>query len=347
MVSRLIKNLIVFAAILACCSKAAKSMQGLNEDDDDVMEKRHEDWMARYGRVYADETEKAKRFSIFKENVKAIESFNQAGDRPYTLGINEFADLTNDEFVSTKNGYKRPVSPRNPWRSMPFRYENVTDIPSAVDWRKEGAVTPVKNQGVCGCCWAFSAVAAVEGIVKISGGELVSLSEQELVDCDKGGGDLGCHGGRMDDAFKYIIKHNGLTTESGYPYGGQDLGRCNLTTASFRAAKIAGYEDVPMNSEAALLQAAAHQPVSVAIDARGLQLQFYAGGVFTERCGTELNHGVTVVGYGTGERGIKYWLLKNSWGEKWGEDGYFRLQRDIDAKEGRCGIALDPSYPTL
>ncbi|XP_031113876.1 senescence-specific cysteine protease SAG39-like [Ipomoea triloba] len=312
------------------------------------MAKRHEEWMAQYGRVYGDETEKAKRFQIFKENVKVIESFNQAGDQPYTLGINEFADLTNDEFASTKNGYKRPVFPRPPGGSTPFRYENVTAVPSAVDWRKKGAVTSVKNQGVCGCCWAFSAVAAVEGIVKISGGKLISLSEQELVDCDKGGGDQGCHGGRMDDAFKYIINHNGLSTESGYPYGGQDHGTCNLKRGSFRAAKtVAGYEDVPRNSEAALLRAVAHQPVSVAIDARGLQLQFYSGGVFTNKCGTELNHGVTVVGYGRGQNGMKYWVVKNSWGERWGENGYFRLERGVKAAEGLCGIAMDASYPTV
>lgn len=195
-----------------------------------------------------------------------------------------------------------------------------------------------------GCCWAFSAVAATEGITKLSTGKLISLSEQELVDCDVKGEDQGCNGGLMDDAFKFIIKNGGLTTEANYPYTAAD-GTCNAKKASNHATSIKGFEDVPVDSEAALMKAVANQPVSVAIDAGDITFQLYQGGVFTGYCGTDLDHGVTAVGYGTDD-GTKYWLVKNSWGASWGESGYIRMERDVSAKEGLCGIAMQASYPT-
>ncbi|XP_073111656.1 senescence-specific cysteine protease SAG39-like [Elaeis guineensis] len=185
----------------------------------------------------------------------------------------------------------------------------------------------------------------MEGITKLRTGELISLSEQKLVDCDTKGQDHGCNGGIMDHAFKFIIKNGGLTTEANYPYMATD-GTSNTEKSRSHAATISGYEDVPANSEAALLKAVANQPVSVAIDARGSVFQFYSGGVFTGDCRTELDHGVTDVGYGTTSDGTKYWLVKNSWGSSWGEKGYIRMKRDVDAKEGLCGIAMEASYPT-
>ncbi|XP_047337067.1 senescence-specific cysteine protease SAG39-like [Impatiens glandulifera] len=305
------------------------------------MQKRHERWMTEQGRVYKDEAEKEKRYTIFKDNVEMIESFNRAANKPYKMGINQFADLTNQEF-KLRNKFKSHVCSDN---NSLFRYQNISAVPATMDWRKKGAVTPIKDQGQCGCCWAFSAVAATEGIAQIATGKLISLSEQELVDCDVNGQDQGCNGGLMDDAFEFIQSNGGLTSESNYVYDGSD-GTCNKKKESNYAATITGYEDVPANSESSLMKAVANQPVSVAIDAGDSDFQFYSSGVFTGECGTELDHGVTAVGYGTTDDGTKYWIVKNSWGESWGEEGYIRMQRDIDAKEGLCGIAMQASYPT-
>ncbi|KAL3533800.1 hypothetical protein ACH5RR_007321 [Cinchona calisaya] len=336
---RMVIGFLFLLGLLAAPSAARRAL-----NNDEVMVEKHEQWMSLYGRVYKDNVEKERRFKIFKNNVEFIEIFNRAGNRPYKLGINQFADLTNEEFTASRNGLKMSSSPKL-FRGTSFKYKNVTAVPTTVDWRKKGAVTPIKDQGQCGSCWAFSAIAATEGITKLSTGKLISLSEQEIMDCDRTSQDQGCNGGEMEDAFEFMVKNKGVASEATYPYTAVD-GTCSKTKEASHAAKIKGYEKVPVNNEAALLKAVANQPVSVAIDASGMAFQFYSSGVFTGDCGTELDHGVTAVGYGTTSDGTKYWLVKNSWGASWGESGYIRMERGIAAKEGLCGIAMDSSYPT-
>ncbi|GMN43575.1 hypothetical protein TIFTF001_012776 [Ficus carica] len=314
-----------------------------------LVETLHEQWMAHYGRTYADDAEKEMRLGIFKDNLHFVESFNNDSSQTYKLSINHFADLTNEEFLGYFTGYKLPDNrSRSSGENKPFLYENLTDMPPSVDWRSQGAVTPVKYQGQCGCCWAFSAVAAVEGAIQIKTGQLVSLSEQQLVDCTTDRGNRGCKGGYMVPAFQYI-EQNGISTESDYPYQGTDGLSCQAGENSFGSSStnhISGHEEVPANSEEALLQAVSMQPVSITIDASGQNFKMYSNGVFMARdCGTDPNHAVTIVGYGTTEDGTKYWLLKNSWGETWGENGYMRILRDVESPAGLCGVAQHASYP--
>ncbi|GMI87735.1 cysteine endopeptidase 1 [Hibiscus trionum] len=301
----------------------------------------YERWRSHHT-VSRDMKEKQKRFNVFKENLKHIHNVNQM-DRPYKLELNKFADMTNYEFMTTRSSkisHYRML--RGPRRMTDFRHGKVDNLPHSIDWRKKGAVTGIKDQGKCGSCWAFSTVVAVEGVNKIKTGELVNLSEQELVDCDKE--NQGCDGGLMEQAFEFIKQSDGLTTEKNYPYEAKDES-CDSSRMNSPVVIIDGYEMVPEKDEKALMKAVAKQPVSIAIDAGGKDFQFYSEGVFTGDCGTELNHGVAVVGYGATHNGTKYWIVKNSWGEDWGEKGYIRMQRDVDAREGLCGLTMEASYP--
>ncbi|XP_023733587.1 vignain [Lactuca sativa] len=302
-------------------------------------------WRSHHHVAEISRQEKLKRFNVFKFNLQHVHNTNKM-KKPYKLKLNKFADMTNHEFRSMYAGSK--ISHHRMLKgerigSKGFMYANDDNVPDSVDWRKENAVTPVKNQGRCGSCWAFSTVVAVEGINQIKTKKLVSLSEQELVDCDTGE-NHGCNGGLMDMAFDFIKKNGGLTTEDNYPYTAAD-GSCNKVKVENQVVSIDGHEDVPANDEDSLMKAVANQPVSVAIDAGSSDFQLYSEGVFTGKCGTELNHGVAVVGYDTSDDGTKYWIVKNSWGADWGEKGYIRMQRGISDKNGLCGIAMEASYP--
>jgi len=219
-----------------------------------------------------------------------------------------------------------------------------TEAPASVDWRTSGAVTPVKDQGQCGSCWAFSATGSIEGAYAIANKKLVSFSEQQLVDCSTDQGNMGCNGGLMDYAFTYAESAK-LETESDYPYTAMD-GDCDYQATKGKL-ELKGFQDVTPNSPAQLEAAVALGPVSVAIEADTSVFQSYTSGIISSaECGTNLDHGVLVVGYGT-EGKKAYWILKNSWGAQWGEDGYFRILKTNKSDEGICGLQMQPSYPTL
>ncbi|KAF8660378.1 hypothetical protein HU200_057960 [Digitaria exilis] len=305
----------------------------------------YELWLSRHGKVRSAPRDYEHRFRAFWDNLRFVDAHNaRAGARGYRLGLNRFADLTNDEFRAAYLGASG-ISGRNATTTGErYRYDGVEALPEFVDWRQKGAVAPVKNQGQCGSCWAFSAVGAVEGINKIVTGELVTLSEQELVDCSKNGQNSGCNGGMMDDAFAFIANNGGIDTDDDYPYTARD-GKCDLVKKARKVVSIDGFEDVPHNDEKSLQKAVAHQPVTVAIEAGGREFQLYESGVFTGRCGTSLDHGVVAVGYGSTEDGQDYWLVRNSWGADWGEAGYIRMARNVSSPAGKCGIAMEASYP--
>jgi len=304
-------------------------------------EERFSQWMVENNKNYAPE-ELFRRFEIFMSNMDFVQEHNSNPANTYTVGLNQFADLTKAEYKTYHLGFNADLMTAKE-KAKP-RETNVPrsgTYPSGdLDWVLKGAVTPIKNQGQCGSCWAFSAVSAAEGTIQINKGHLTSLSEQELVDCAGAYGNYGCSGGWMDSAFKYMMS-NGLALESDYVYTGVN-GICKSASYA-RAAdtKLTGYVDI--TGEDALGKSVDMEPVTVAIEADQAGFQMYTGGVFAGTCGYTLDHGVTVVGYGTDPAsGMDYWKIKNSWGTGWGEQGYMRMVRNRD----ECGIASMPSYPT-
>lgn len=291
-------------------------------------------YIQQYNKTYADHSEFIKRLAIFETNLEKINSHNLMG-HSWKMGINEWTDLEWNEFSKNRLGLNTKLLPRITVSKI--NYDQVK-VPDMVDWRTKGVVNPVKNQEQCGSCWAFSAVGSIESAVALKTGKLYSLSEQQLVDCSGSYGNYGCSGGLMDNAFNYV-ENVKLCSEKDYSYTAED-GSCKTTCAG--VVSIKGYVDVQPGNETALQLAVLQQPISVAIEADQDGFQFYTSGVFDGTCGQNLDHGVVVVGYGT-ENGKDYWLVRNSWGDSWGDGGYIKMVRG----ENQCGISLQPSYPVV
>jgi len=304
-----------------------------------------------YGKEYEAEEETMRR-SVWEDNYDFMEEHNaayEAGYVTFNVGENEFNDLTNEEFVRMMNGlvYDENMKSNNPV----FTPKHASN-PKQVDWRPHGFVTPIKNQKQCGSCWAFSATGSLEGAHFNKTKKLVSLSEQNLVDCSKKEGNLGCFGGLMDNAFKYIKENNGIDTEASYPYTAKTGPKCLFNKTSI-GATLSSWVDIKSGSEADLESAVAHVgPISVAIDAGHQSFQMYKSGVYYERkCSSiRLDHGVLAVGYGhikhesEDGKGKNVWIVKNSWGESWGMKGYINMAKDMN---NMCGIATKASFPVV
>uniref|UniRef100_A0A6C0ERD0 Peptidase C1A papain C-terminal domain-containing protein n=1 Tax=viral metagenome TaxID=1070528 RepID=A0A6C0ERD0_9ZZZZ len=301
----------------------------------------------RFQKVYDTLEDYERRFAIFRSNLRSIILHNLDERQNFTMGVNQFTDLTPEEFKSLYIGSVKPdVQVVGSYGCKTFVSTSLSAaLPASVDWRLNGAVTSVKDQGQCGSCWSFSSTGAVEGAWAISGRQLIDLSEQQLVDCATGlsYGSHGCSGGQMEGGFKYVIE-NGQCSLASYPYTAKD-GTCKKCSV---VVDISSCYDVKPNDQLSLKTAVAGQPVSVAIEADTRYFQSYSSGVLTSSsCGTNLDHGVLVVGYGE-ENGQKYWLVKNSWSATWGDKGYVKIGRSESTNDaGICGIAMQPSFPSV
>ena len=297
-------------------------------------------FIKNYNKDYSD-SELVYRLSVFSENLKMINDHNVAG-HSWTMGVNQFADLTSEEFKTQHTCLNR--------QSQVFRksYLNFIennldeDLPESFDWVEKGAVTGVKDQGQCGSCWAFSSIGSIEGAYFLSSGKLVSLSESQLVDCSSSYGNQGCNGGLFVPSFEYA-EVTPICSEQDYPYVAVD-GKCKQCTG---VTKVDSYVEVSANSEIALQQALLKNPVSVAVVANGLVWQFYNSGIVSSGCpSTQIDHGVILTAYGT-DNGQDFWKIKNSWGNLWGENGFIRLARNVTQEGGMCGITSMASYPVI
>jgi cathepsin L len=292
------------------------------------------DWMQKYSRSYAHD-QFQNRYQIWKQNMKFVENFKSDS---FTVAMNGFADLTGAEFSQYFKGLKMPAE------LPPASTEDIVFVGQAsVDWRTKGAATGIKNHGQCGSCWSFSTTGSVEGCHFISTGKLVSLSEQNLMDCSWSEGNEACDGGLMTSAMDYIIKNGGIDTEASYPYTAASSHTCKYKAANVGSTEKS-YTNVASGSETDLANKVNSGPTSVAIDASHSSFQLYSSGVYYEPAcsATQLDHGVLAVGYGT-DAGKDYWIVKNSWGTDWGMAGYIWMSRN---RNNNCGIATMATLPT-
>lgn len=316
-------------------------------------------WKAKHKKVYKHAEEAEKRLENFKRNLRYVVERNTEGkrsgdDKRHGVGLNKFADLSNEEFKQLyvskvkKSVNQKWRAKRESLRTSKRKGVESCEAPASLDWRNYGIVTGVKDQGECGSCWAFSSTGAMEGINALKTGDLISLSEQELVDCDTTND--GCDGGYMDYAFEWVINNGGIASEEDYPYTSVNGvgGVCNVTEEEYdKAVSIDGYVDVYPSDEA-LLCSVVQQPISVGMDGSALDFQLYTSGIYDGSCSDnpdDIDHAVLIVGYGS-EGGEDYWIVKNSWGTDWGVEGYFLIRRNTDLPFGVCAINAMASYPT-
>ncbi|XP_053182265.1 cathepsin S-like isoform X2 [Scomber japonicus] len=299
-------------------------------------------WKTTHGKTYQDEVENTHRREFWEKNLMLITMHNleaSMGLHSYELGMNFMGDMTQEEVQQFLGGLTPPINLRRAPSS--FLGNTGAHVPDTMDWREKGRVTSVKNQGRCASCWAFGAVGSLEGQLARTTGKLVDLSPQNLMDCSWEYGNNGCDGGNVLKAFQYVIDH-GIESVASYPYEGRD-GKC-LHNPMNSAANCSDYVLLPEGDEEGLKKAVAIVgPISVAIDARHSSFHFYKSGVYNDpNCTKITTHAVLAVGYGTVD-GQDYWLVKNSWGTSYGEEGYIRMARN----NNQCGIALYPCYPIM
>jgi cathepsin L len=297
------------------------------------------DFMHKYGKSYKSD-EFAARFAAFKSNMDFIAAHNAKKDKTFTVAMNKFGDLTNKEFAALYNGVRVP---KNYVHQATFVNPNVA-VPDSWDWRTQGAVTSVKDQGQCGSCWSFSTTGSVEACHFFGQKSLVGLSEQNLVDCSTAQGNQGCNGGLMTAAMDYIIANKGIDSEQSYPYTATGPNNCQFSASNVASTETA-YSNVASGDENALQQSVYQGPTSVAIDASQSSFQFYSSGVYNEpNCSSsQLDHGVLAVGWGNDPSGGAYWIVKNSWSTSWGQQGYIWMSRNAN---NQCGIATMATLPT-
>ena len=335
------KQLLLVTSILSVFSHNLRKRELINDNDE---WKQFSNFQERFSKRYETMQEMETRFHIFSTNLHDITLHNLDHTQNFTMGINQFSDLTPQEFKDQYvGGFKSQVGS---YGCKTFS-SSASGSPSSVDWRNKGVVNPVRDQGQCGSCWAFATTANAESVWAIATGDLLDLSEEFLVDCASGAGyfNMGCNGGQPDSAFKYMI-NNGQCTESSYPYEAgttKNAGTCKKCTAA--PVHYSGCYDVVPKDQVSLMAAVSKQPVVIAIEADTRYFQSYSGGVLdSPNCGTTLDHAVEIIGYGT-DNGVDYWNVRNSWGPTWGENGYVRIKKTSSTNDiGICGVAAEPSF---
>ncbi|KAL0849603.1 hypothetical protein ABMA28_013862 [Loxostege sticticalis] len=306
-----------FLSVLFCCS-AVWAGPYAPRYDLSLADQLFEEFLKTHQRQYGSEQERQMRFSIFKDNLKTINKQNLES-KTAVFGITKFSDLTHEEFLQKRTGLRFPEEYQDRCQWMPAV---TSDFPESFDWRDHNVVTRVKDQGDCGSCWAFSAIGCLESQYALRYNKLKEFSEQQLVDCDDD--DFGCEGGLMEDAFLWLINNGGVMSEEDYPYSGKDdmcqFNETKVQTTIYECGRIDG------NNETLLAKQLVHSgPLAIGINADAIG--FYNGGIVDHCHSHKMNHGVLLVGYGE-EKGTPYWIVKNSWGPDWGEDGYFRIIRN-------------------